>query len=91
MRLVYVVTFFAILAACSTQSARMTARGTPPHGIILFMVDDMGWQDTSVPFWKDKTPANRLYHTPAMDRLASGGMRFTQAYANQCWLNGRTD
>ena len=23
--------------------------------IILFLVDDMGWQDTSLPFWKEKT------------------------------------
>ena len=22
--------------------------------IILFMVDDMGWQDTSLPFWVEK-------------------------------------
>lgn len=24
--------------------------------IILFLVDDMGWQDTSLPFWTEKTP-----------------------------------
>ena len=29
--------------------------------IILFLVDDMGWQDTSVPFWKEKTEFNKLY------------------------------
>ena len=50
--------------------------------IILFMVDDMGWQDTSVPFWKEKTPFNERYHTPSMERLASEGMMFTQAYAS---------
>lgn len=50
--------------------------------IILFMVDDMGWQDTSVPFWKEKTPFNERYKTPAMERLASEGMMFTQAYAS---------
>lgn len=49
--------------------------------IILFMVDDMGWQDTSLPFWKEKTPLNERYHTPNMERLASQGMIFTQAYA----------
>ena len=49
--------------------------------IILFMVDDMGWQDTSLPFWKEKTPLNERYHTPNMERLASQGMMFTQAYA----------
>ena len=47
--------------------------------IILFMVDDMGWQDTSVPFWNKRTPLNNTYETPNMERLASEGMLFTQA------------
>ena len=34
--------------------------------IILFMVDDMGWQDTSLPFWTEKTNYNKLYETPNM-------------------------
>lgn len=50
--------------------------------IILFLVDDMGWQDTSVPFWTEKTPLNKLYETPNMERLAGQGMLFTQAYAS---------
>lgn len=54
--------------------------GQQPN-IILFLVDDMGWQDTSVPFGKEKTPFNRLYQTPNMERLAASGMKFTQAYA----------
>lgn len=49
--------------------------------IILFMVDDMGWQDTSVPFFNDTTENNRKFVTPNMERLANTGVRFTQAYA----------
>ena len=49
--------------------------------IILFMVDDMGWQDTSVPFYNDTTENNRKFVTPNMERLANTGTRFTQAYA----------
>jgi len=49
--------------------------------IVLFLVDDMGWQDTSVPFHTEATPLNRRYHTPNMQRLADEGMIFTQAYA----------
>ncbi|MCA9214687.1 MAG: sulfatase-like hydrolase/transferase [Planctomycetales bacterium] len=49
--------------------------------IVLFLVDDMGWQDTSVPFHTEVTGLNRRYHTPNMERLAKAGMRFTQAYA----------
>lgn len=49
--------------------------------IILFLVDDMGWQDTSLPFWTQKTHYNLAYETPNMERLAKQGMMFTQAYA----------
>ncbi len=49
--------------------------------ILVFLVDDMGWQDTSVPFHSEETPFNRRYRTPNMQRLAAGGMKFTQAYA----------
>ena len=50
--------------------------------IIFFLVDDMGWQDTSVPFWDKRTPSNAKFHTPNMERLAASGVKFTQAYAN---------
>ncbi len=49
--------------------------------IVLFLVDDMGWQDCSVPFWNKTTPLNQKFHTPQMERLAAQGMKFTQAYA----------
>lgn len=49
--------------------------------IIVFLVDDMGWQDTSLPFWTERTQWNNLYETPNMERLADQGMMFTQAYA----------
>ena len=49
--------------------------------IIVFIVDDMGWQDTSVPFWNQKTKYNKMYETPNMERLAKQGVMFTQAYA----------
>ena len=52
-----------------------------PPNIVVFLVDDMGWQDTSVPFWNKTTPLNRRYHTPNMERLAREGMKFTNAYA----------
>lgn len=49
--------------------------------IILFYVDDMGWQDCSLPFYSEQTRLNRIYHTPNMEALAEEGMQFTQAYA----------
>ncbi|WP_339923192.1 sulfatase [uncultured Cyclobacterium sp.] len=50
--------------------------------IVFFFVGDMGWQDTSVPFYKEVTALNQRYQTPNMERLAREGMKFTQAYAS---------
>lgn len=73
-------------AGAATLTAAMIGAGCgpgqeQPPNIILFFVDDMGWQDTSVPFWEERTHFNDLYHTPNMERLAAQGMKFTQAYA----------
>ena len=50
--------------------------------IVFFLVDDMGWQDTSVPFWDSLTASNQKFHTPNMERLAKESVKFTSAYAN---------
>ena len=52
-----------------------------PPNIVIFLVDDMGWQDTSVPFGPEETAFNRRYRTPNMERLAERGMLFTDAYS----------
>ena len=65
----------AVLILASTPS--LTAK----PNIVVFLVDDMGWQDTSVPFAKKVTPFNKRYRTPNMEKLAARGMKFTQAYA----------
>ena len=55
--------------------------------IVLFLVDDMGLMDTSVPFLTDaagrpvRYPLNDWYRTPNMERLAAQGTRFSQFYA----------
>ena len=49
--------------------------------ILLFLVDDMGWMDTLVPFADSVYPLNKRYHTPNMERLAKEGVKFTNAYA----------
>ena len=70
----------AALTALMLPLGAAAQEGRP--NIVLFMVDDMGWQDTSVPFWERRTPLNDTYETPNMERLASEGMLFTQAYAS---------
>ena len=42
--------------------------------IIFILIDDMGWKDISC-------YGSSFYETPNIDRLAAGGMRFTDAYA----------
>jgi arylsulfatase A-like enzyme len=57
------------------------AEPPPPPNIVLFLVDDMGWQDTSVAFHTERTPFNDFFRTPAMEQLARDGVCFTQAYS----------
>jgi len=62
--------------------ARLAAAAAPPKpNIVLFLVDDLGWQDTSEPFYVRRTPLNDRYKTPNFERLARTGVKFTQAYA----------
>lgn len=72
-----IITTLSLLAVSSFS---VKAQDTRPN-IIVFIVDDMGWQDTSLPFWDHKTRYNEMYETPNMERLAREGMMFTQAYA----------
>ncbi len=74
--IVFIFFLGIFLVACEVQKSEKTA-----PNIIVFLVDDMGWQDTSVPFWNKKTEFNDRYRTPNMERLANEGMKFTQAYA----------
>ncbi|HBN77456.1 MAG TPA: hypothetical protein DD473_16945 [Planctomycetaceae bacterium] len=68
------------LAIAQTLAKRIRPHQKQPN-IVLFLVDDLGWQDTSVPFHTYATDFNRRYHTPHMEQLAKKGMKFTQAYA----------
>ena len=57
------------------------------NNVVIFLVDDMGLMDTSVPFLTDQVgesvefPLNRWYQTPNMEKFASKGVRFNQFYA----------
>lgn len=61
--------FFVLTLALSLLSS---AADRP--NIIVILVDDMGWMDLSC-------QGSDYYKTPAIDRLANEGMRFTNGYA----------
>jgi arylsulfatase A-like enzyme len=56
--------------------------------IVVFLVDDMGLMDTSVPMLADENgkpqrhPLNDWYRTPNMERLAAQGVRFSNFYSH---------
>ena len=47
---------------------------TEKPNILFIMIDDLGWKDLNC-------QGNSTFHTPNIDKLASQGMRFTDAYA----------
>lgn len=71
----------AVVLPLLASSINLNGQNADRPNIVLFLVDDMGWQDTSLPFWKEKTDLNQIYETPNMERLARQGMMFTSAYA----------
>ena len=71
-----------MLSVITLLLAFAPALSQDPPNVVLFLVDDMGWQDTSVPFHTETTALNRRYKTPAMEQMAAQGMKFTQAYVS---------
>lgn len=55
-------------------SAAFGAVMTDHPNVVFFLVDDMGWVDSSC-------YGSKLYETPNLDRLVKEGVRFTQAYS----------
>ena len=50
------------------------ANTSQPPNIIFVLVDDLGWRDLAC-------YGHEIHETPNIDKLAAGGMRFTNAYA----------
>ncbi len=64
---------FGVLAL-ATQCNTTEQKQEKPN-ILFFLVDDLGWKDVGY-------MGSNYYETPNIDRLASEGMIFTNAYAN---------
>ena len=64
----------AALTASANAGAQSTLRTTLRPNIVFILADDLGWGDLSCYGRPD-------YQTPNLDKLAAGGMRFTNAYS----------
>lgn len=79
---------FALLIVSGVVSCTSATQEDTPPNIIVFLVDDMGLMDTSVPFLTDSAghpkahPLNHFYRTPHMEKLAAKGVRFSNFYAH---------
>ena len=78
---------WAVLLAVTLSGFAADAQAADKPNIVVFLVDDMGPMDTSVPFMVDEAgdpkryPLNEYYRTPSMERLAAQGTRLNNFYA----------
>ncbi len=69
-RFIYILSLLTL--ACSSSDKR--EKDPPPPNVIYILADDLGYGDLGC-------YGQQLFDTPHIDRLASGGMRFTSHYA----------
>ena len=69
-KIVILIVFLAGLTAADTDAQQAKAK----PNIILFLIDDLSWADLGI-------TGSKYYETPHLDKLASEGVFFTDAYA----------
>lgn len=65
---------FLLLLVVGCQGVATQLKESDPPNFLFVLVDDLGWKDLGC-------YGSSFYETPACDRLAAEGMRFSQAYA----------
>jgi len=55
--------------------ALTSCNASPPPNVVLVIIDDLGWKDLGV-------SGSEAYQTPAIDKLAQEGIRFTRFYSD---------
>ena len=68
------ILYLAIFGATARSAEKAADKAAEKPNIVLILVDDLGWMDLHC-------QGNARLDTPNIDRLAAGGMRFTDAYA----------
>lgn len=87
---IFSIVITSLLVSCSSTSLTNENKNQTNKlpNIVLFLVDDMGLMDTSVPFITDSKgnalpqPLNEWYKTPNMESLAKTGIRYSNFYAH---------
>jgi arylsulfatase A len=83
-KILLVFVFILFLANIVTFSPKINAsQGTKPvkdntkipHNIVLIVIDDLGYGDLGI-------YGNKIHQTPNLDRLAKGGILFTDFHSN---------
>jgi len=67
----YSVSVLALFIACFAFSV-LSAQERP--NVVFILADDLGWRDLS-------NEGSTFYESPHIDRIATGGMKFTRGYA----------
>ncbi|WP_093331351.1 sulfatase-like hydrolase/transferase [Thalassotalea agarivorans] len=89
MPLIQYRSFWLLLISCTAFNAVAVNEDVTlkQANVIVFLVDDLGVMDTSVPFIsnqdneKKQFPLNEYYQTPNLTELATRGTRYSQFYA----------
>ncbi len=78
------ILFFSILFLlnCSVSKSEKKRGNKKKPNIVFIFADDLGWTDISTGN-TNKNNGSKIYETPVIDKLASQGMSFTNAYTNQ--------
>lgn len=85
-----------LIYALLTLSQGYAQHKSVSPNIIVFLVDDMGLMDSSLPFLtstsgtSENYPLNAFYKTPHMEALAKTGVRFSNFYAHSVCSPSRT-
>ncbi len=71
------MTLFGLAGFCWLETRDLQARAAEPPNIVVILADDLGYGDVQC-----YNPSRGKIATPHLDRLASQGMRFTDAHSS---------
>lgn len=88
------VTAVIVAGLASCQMVSDEPKGTEQDSktkpnVVVFLIDDLGVNDTSLSFTGEKTKYNERYQTPNLEKLANKGVKFDNARANAICVPSR--